>query len=239
MELHMPITAALKRPPPPIMARRIDLPASELGFSAPPVALSLTFFELPKGWSLVAIAPPAKPPAVARWLEQYGPTLISIAPGLSPKVLRARFTTLPASWKKFLDAIVVHYLEIKPDGSASLFIEDTPEKVEAFVASVQFAVPRARSRKTLSQGGLGSVRLTARQVEVMSLAVALGYYEVPHKVTLRTLAKKLALSVGAVSELLRRGEALIISNYVDSLSQSAWSAEMDDTDKVDAAKSPG
>lgn len=228
---HIPITETLKRPAPPVMARRIDLPASELGFSSPPVAVSLSFFPLAKGWSLVARSPPAKPAAVARWLEPYGPRLITIAPGLSPKVLRATFDTLPPAWQQFLDAVIVHYLEIKPDGSASLFIEDTPDKVESFIASIQSAVPDARSRKTLA--GAGPVRLTARQIEVMALAVALGYYEIPHKITLRTLAKKVALSVGAASELLRRGEALIISNYMDSLSQSVWRNEMEGPLKVE------
>lgn len=228
---YIPITATLKRPPPPVMARRIDLPASDLGFATPPVAVSISFFPLPRGWSLVAMSPPAKPPAVARWLEPYGPRLITIAPGLSPKILRATFDTLPPAWQQVLDAVIVRYLEIKPDGSASLFIEDTPDKVESFVAAIHSAVPEARSRKTLS--GEGPVRLTARQVEVMALAVALGYYEIPHKITLRTLAKKVALSVGAASELLRRGEALIISNYMDSLSQSVWRDEMEGPLKVE------
>ena len=34
---------------------------------------------------------------------------------------------------------------------------------------------------------------------------------------LRTLAKRLDLSLGATSELMRRGEATIISSYIDSL----------------------
>lgn len=204
----------------PILARRVDLLASQLGFSPPPCAIHIKFFPLGKGWTLVALTPPAKPPAAARWLEPYGPVAINIAPGLSPKVLRATFDKLPPIWEKFLGDVIVHYLELTPDGSASLFIEDSPEKVEKFVAEIQAGDAKARSRQT--HGGPHRVRLTARQLEILSLAVALGYYEVPHKLNLRTLAAKVGLSVGAVSELLRRGEALIVSSYVDALSEAEW-----------------
>jgi len=206
----------------PILARRVDVPASQLGFSPPPCAIHIKFFPLGTGWTLVALTPPAKPPAAARWLEPYGPVSIHIAPGLSPKVLRATFDKVPAAWEKFLGAVIVHYLELTPDGSASLFIEDSPEKVDKFFAGIRAADANARSRQT--HAGPHRVRLTARQLEILSLAVALGYYEVPHKLNLRTLASKVGLSVGAVSELLRRGEALIVSSYVDALSEAEWQA---------------
>lgn len=215
---------AVKAPIKPILARRVDVPASQLGFSPPPCSIHIKFFPLGTGWTLVALTPPAKPAAAARWLEPYGPVSINIAPGLSPKVLRATFDKLPAVWEKFLRAVVVHYLELTPDGSASLFIEDAPEKVEKFFAELQAGNANARSRQT--RGGPHRVRLTARQLEILSLAVALGYYEVPHKLNLRTLASKVGLSVGAVSELLRRGEALIVSSYVDALSEAEWQSSL-------------
>ena len=210
------------KPAPPILARRIDVPASALGFAAPPCTLHIKFLRVGTAWTLVALTPPAKPPLAARWLEAYEPTSITIAPGLSPKVLRATFVKLPPAWETVLTTVVVHYLELTPEGSASLFVEDTPAKVERFMAGLRVGEPTARSRKT--QSGPERVRLTARQLEVVSLAVALGYYEIPHKLNLRTLAKKVGLSLGAVSELLRRGEAIIVANYVDALSEAQWQA---------------
>lgn len=214
------ISVAAKPLPSPVMARRIDVAASQLGFSTPPCAVHLKFFPLGSGWTVVGLTAPGKPPVAARWLEAYSPVSIHIGAGLSPRVLRANFDKVPEPWTKILGNVVVHYLELGPDGSASLFIEDSPEKVERFVADLRTRDPTARSRQT--HAGPARVRLTRRQLEILSLAVALGYYEVPHKLNLRTLATKVGLSVGAVSELLRRGEALIVANYIDALSESEW-----------------
>lgn len=216
---------------PPIVARRIDVTGTTLGFTAPPCPIHMKFFELPSGWTMVGLTAPGKPSIAARWLESFSPTSITIAPGLSPKVLRATFDVLPAPWQRLFSSVVVHYLELTPDGSASLFVEDAPEKVHRFLAGLHLTQPEARSRP--SHVGPLRVKLTARQLEILSLAVALGYYEVPHKLNLRSLASKVGLSVGAVSELLRRGEALIVTSYIDALSEAEWK------DDRNQATSPG
>lgn len=196
------------------------MPCAAAGFApAPPCRVHIKFIPRGQRWTLLALTDPGFPPKVARWLEPFGPSAIDIAPGIAPKVLRATFEQLPEPWQRMLSAVVVHYVQLTPQGAASIFVEDSPEKVERFVSSIQGRTPGVRERRTQ----LGSrVMLTARQLEVLSLAVALGYYETPHKLSLRTLASKLGLSVGAVSELLRRGETLIITNYIDSLSASSW-----------------
>ncbi len=223
-----------------IVARRIDVSSDVLGFEAPPCAVQIKFLPLgADGWTLVALTPPAKPPKVAKWLEQYTPSSIHIAPGLSPKVLRANFDKVPPRWDTFLSDVIVHYLQLTPDGSASLFIEDTPKTVERFLSKVQENDKDARSRKTLA--GPERVDLTSRQMELLSVAVALGYYEIPHQVTLRDLAKKVGLSVGAVSELLRRGESLIIQDYIDTMAQTRWDSAAEDPDspvEVEATQTP-
>ncbi|MHC1591922.1 MAG: helix-turn-helix domain-containing protein [Candidatus Helarchaeales archaeon] len=48
------------------------------------------------------------------------------------------------------------------------------------------------------------VSLTRRQMEVLDLALKLGYYDIPRKITLTELAKKLKMSKSSLSELLRR-----------------------------------
>lgn len=190
-----------------------------VGFEPPPCNVHLTFVPVGDRWTLVALSAPGKPAHVARWLKKYDPTEIHLAPGLAPKLLRAHFDELPGSWGTLLTAVLVLFIELTPEGSASIFIEDSEARVERFVESVQVDV---QVRQRVTQSGTERVKLTARQLEVLALAVALGYYETPHKLNLRLLAEKLGMSVGAVSELLRRGESLIITNYVDSLSQSQW-----------------
>lgn len=212
---------ARAQPAPSLVARRVDLPCNLVGFQPPPCKVHLKFFPVGERWTLLTLTDPGMATKVARWLQQFGPSTTNIAPGIAPKIVRASFEKLPEAWQHMMSAVIVHYVQLTPEGAASLFVEDSPDRVERFVSSLRSGTPEVRHREILA--GAGRVKLTARQLEVLSLAVALGYYETPHKLTLRALAKKLGLSVGAVSELLRRGEALVITNYVDSLSESRWS----------------
>ncbi|MFA5944017.1 MAG: helix-turn-helix domain-containing protein, partial [Candidatus Thermoplasmatota archaeon] len=65
-------------------------------------------------------------------------------------------------------------------------------------------------------GGVGTMAISRRQFEALSTAVAMGYYEIPHRIDLRALAKTTGVSLGSISELLRRAEATILTHYVDS-----------------------
>lgn len=218
-----PVLAAdgVEDPEQPIVARRVDLPCEMVGFATPPTRVQLTFLPVGERWTLVALTAPGKAAQVARWLQAYAPSRINVAPGLAPKIVRASFDALPAPWSQMLSAVLVIYTEITAEGAASIFIEDSEARVERFVESVQVD---AQVRQRVIQGGAVRVKLTARQLDVLCLAVALGYYETPHKLNLRFLAEKLGVGVSAVSELLRRGESLIITSYVDSLSRSEWDA---------------
>lgn len=227
-----PSRALVASAPKALVARRIDLPSVVAGFDPPPPArASLKFFPLGERWTLVAMTDPGMPTKLARWIARFEPREIHIAPGLSPRVLRASFDRLPEPWLKVLSTIIVHYIQLTPEGAASIFVEDSRPKIGRFVAALQGDPRMVRERKT--QSNPGRVRLTARQLEVVSLAVALGYYETPHRVDLRSLGRKLGLSVGAASELLRRGEALIITSYIDSLSASNWRSDSPSPSQAD------
>ena len=57
--------------------------------------------------------------------------------------------------------------------------------------------------------------LTARQEQILRIALEAGYYEFPRKITIRALAEKLELSVSSLSEIIRRAEKNVIVNYFD------------------------
>ncbi|AWR99562.1 helix-turn-helix domain-containing protein [Metallosphaera hakonensis] len=57
--------------------------------------------------------------------------------------------------------------------------------------------------------------LTARQEQILRIALEAGYYEFPRKITIRGLAEKLELSVSSLSEIIRRAEKNVIINYFD------------------------
>lgn len=201
-------------PPPSGGLKRVDLPCGALGFEAPPCAVHLRFVRTGPEWTLVVRAPPGRPNDVARWLAPHRPALTRVEPGLAPKRLHAVFEEVPAAWSAWLTGLSVRFLDLRPEGAASLWVDGGD--VEAFAADVGDA--RVRRASASPDPDV----LTSRQREAMSLAVALGYYEVPHRVDLRTLARRMGLSLGATSELLRRGQSAIVHNFFDVLAARRW-----------------
>lgn len=61
-------------------------------------------------------------------------------------------------------------------------------------------------------------QITSRQEEFVRIAFDLGYFEYPKRINLEDLSAKLGISIGTLSEILRRGERHILSKYLDSTS---------------------
>jgi predicted DNA binding protein len=59
-------------------------------------------------------------------------------------------------------------------------------------------------------------QITLRQEELVRIALDLGYFEFPKRINLEELSTKLGISIGTLSEILRRGERHILSKYFDS-----------------------
>lgn len=204
------------------IAHRVDLSCSMAGLEPPPAPVHMKFYTSRDRWTLFAFTTAGKPAAVGEWLRQYRPDTMNIAPGLAPKYLRADFGDLPDPWDRLVCGANVPYLELTPMDTLSIFIEDMQENVQRFVGSLRNRFPddgELNVRERWRDDGWKGVGLTSRQHEVLSTAVAWGYYEVPHKLNLRTLSEKLGISVGAISELLRRAEARVIKAYIDSSSE--------------------
>lgn len=63
--------------------------------------------------------------------------------------------------------------------------------------------------------------MTARQEEILRVALDLGYFDFPKRTTINELADKLHITAGTLSEILRRGVKNILLHYFE--------AEMHDT----------
>ncbi len=61
-------------------------------------------------------------------------------------------------------------------------------------------------------------QLTSRQEDLLRIAYDLGYFEFPKRINLESLSTRLGVSIGTLSEILRRGEKHILSKYFDSAS---------------------
>jgi len=55
--------------------------------------------------------------------------------------------------------------------------------------------------------------LTARQEEILQIALEKGYFEFPKKITLRQLAKVLDVSAATLTEILRRGQKKVLQEH--------------------------
>ena len=55
--------------------------------------------------------------------------------------------------------------------------------------------------------------LTARQENILQIALEKGYYEFPKKITLRQLAKALDISPATLTEILRRGQKRVLQEH--------------------------
>lgn len=203
---------------------RIDLSCEQTGFTRPPCAVHLKFLPSPAAgetWTLLAQAAAGRPDQLAPWLSPHpGITNVRVAPGLAPKLLRASITALPVQWASVASLVKVHHLNLAPDGNASWFIEGVRDQVLPLVRHLEAVAGAKPMRATevrcrpVSVGG--EAPITRRQFEALSTAVALGYYEIPHRLDLRALAARTGLSVGSVSELLRRAERAILTHHIDS-----------------------
>lgn len=59
----------------------------------------------------------------------------------------------------------------------------------------------------------GKREITPRQEELLRIAFDLGFFEFPKRITLEELANKFGLSMGTLSEILRRAEKNILGGY--------------------------
>ncbi|MDH2902142.1 MAG: helix-turn-helix domain-containing protein [archaeon] len=86
--------------------------------------------------------------------------------------------------------------------------DDTLKKVTDRLDSQQIGF------KILQLAHLNDVKdLTARQEQIVKMALEMGYFEFPKKIRLEELSSRLGISAGTLSEILRRAEKNILTRY--------------------------
>lgn len=100
-------------------------------------------------------------------------------------------------------------------GGDAFWVIVAPEsKHRALLARLRAEAPAAviESVRHPEVGGTGGP-LTARQADLLRRAVAAGYFEVPRKVTLTTLAKNLGMAASSLSEALAIVEKKLVERW--------------------------
>lgn len=95
---------------------------------------------------------------------------------------------------------------VGPPSALRALLEDLPDEMRVDVLRVGEFDHR--------HGAL-SGRLTTRQREAVTAALALDYYGVPHDATLADVAEELGCSVGTASTLLRRAERAVMEAVIE------------------------
>lgn len=195
--------------------RRVDVPCESLGFTPPPHRLDVLFLRGAGPLALLVHSPVGRLLEVERWLVEHRPLRMRSAGGLDPHVLRAEFEEVPSSWDELLAGAKTRSLHLSTAGIATWFL-DPGEGVATLSRPATSGGVEAHVRGARA-GGVPSDGLTDRQIDALSLAVSLGYYEVPHRVSQRELARRLDMSLSGLSRLLRRAEASVIAVHMDAM----------------------
>ncbi len=192
---------------------RIDISCAVLGIEAPPCPITGWVVRTNALWSVLAQTPAGRAAHVARWVTTFAPAQVYIEQGLAPTSLWIRFEEPFQVLNRLLDGLVVKRLEMTPAGTATAFISGPPDRAGRLATMVSQASPQLTMREAIQVAP--EAPLTRRQREALSLAVALGYYEVPRRANLHEVAERMGMSAGAASELLRRGERILIGGFFD------------------------
>jgi len=85
-----------------------------------------------------------------------------------------------------------------------------PDDVRELISRLQRRGVSA-SIKSISQVNQEEL-LTGRQKEILAMAISLGYFDFPRKISLTELSKKVAIKPSTLSEVLRNAERKILEN---------------------------
>lgn len=211
---------------------RIDLTCEQSGFRVPPADVHLKL--LPPSvaggpWTLLAYAAAGRPSKLGPWIRQLpGFVDLRVEPGLAPRFMRATLEAPPAPWAIATPFVKVHHVDVGADDQVSWYVEGPRPRIAALLKALQptQAPEPVAVRCRPVHLAARPAPLSRRQFDAVAVAVSLGYYDIPHRIDLRSIAQRTGGSLGAISELLRRAEAAIITHYVDA-SLMGWPASAD------------
>jgi len=112
--------------------------------------------------------------------------------------------------------VVVPPIEIRSDQTIRLTLvghsADLSAVIEALAVGVSIDILWTHDSVTVTEAPASD-----RQLEALEVARELGYYEIPRRNGIETVADELGVAVSTTSELLRRGEANAIEGMLDTL----------------------
>lgn len=190
--------------------RRFDVPCALLGLTTPPVRVQMRALVTKGRWSVLALVAAGQATLALPWLAQTIPGEVLVGPGLAPRLITTVVDALPVRLAPWLAMESVMQVDIGPHGVATVFGQGAEAQLHDL--GVVLGVPRISANVPPDE----PCQLTARQADVLRLAVAMGYYDLPHRVDLQQLGDAMGLTASATSQLLRRAQRKIVRAFVQA-----------------------
>lgn len=209
----------------------IQVPAARLGFPAVEARVHVKLLrDDPEGILLLVWTEGPGAAWVPRWLSPFGPTVLPSSGTALQNVVRIRCARPPIIWRRLLAGAPIDGLVIRTDGQARLNIKGGADEAAHQLAlldgvgALRLGEDDDDRRPDIHARRSGLRPITARQRDILVVALAEGYYEVPRRISQTGLARLLGMSPAALSETLRRAEGnMIRAQIMEGLPQRASS----------------
>lgn len=208
---------------------QVQVPLEILGLATPPHTLRLRLMTAGEGWRLLAWSEAGEIDAAVAWLEQLDGWQQAETTKRPQHLVVLETPELPPPWTWASRATGGVRLTLRPDGRASVSAEGTHDEVDGFLSHWEnqgYDVITSVLPSPIAPD-IGAGILTRRQSEALSRAAAAGYYDIPRRVRLEDLAAEMEMSMGGLSELLRRAEARLVKAYISTLPGPGEDGEVD------------
>lgn len=194
---------------------RLQLDAGDLGATPPPSRCHVRAYKTTAGWVVLLWTPHGPSNATRAWAKAQISSAEIAFGEIGERTVALECESLPGQWQTLFGLFAADHLILEQDGSALVQIRGTRDEVGEFLSGL--GDPEAEAVTVLPDADerVREDLLTERQERALGRAAALGYFEIPRRIQLGELSERLDMSTSALSELLRRAQARLISAYLD------------------------
>lgn len=199
------------------MRVRLELSARELGTDPPPSRCHIRAHQTGNGWVLLLWTPHGPTEAIRAWARALTRSEEIVVGEIGERTIGFQCDGIPQAWETLFGLFGTHHLIMDADGTTLTHIEGPREEVGELLTGMDLglAAERVRVVPENDERMRGDV-LTEEQEHAIAQAAALGYFEIPRGIQLGELAEELGTSTSALSELLRRAQARLVSVYLSN-----------------------
>ncbi len=182
-----------------------------------------------QGWRLMAWSEDGEIEGAVAWLKEMDGWTPAATTKRPEHLVVLEAADLPSGWTWARNPKGAITLTLRPDGRASISAEGLAKDLGPFVSYWEGEGHTVSTSAVPSPiaPDIGAGILTRRQSEALSRAAAAGYYDIPRRVRLEDLASEMDMSMGGLSELLRRAESRLVKAYISTLPGPGEEDEID------------